>query len=172
MIPVFPYEQKYYHAAQCVKSRILNKDIDYILYIDTFYQQCVVIKCMLQSPLLEDNMKTIGIDLSLCKRSSFEHKCLNNIKKIYQHAGKCDYQQNLKYIINAAMLLTPEGVTDDSPNVPMTSTPVNKPSARKSLCLFTNILDVKPTTEKRRFVAAESRRKAMKVCNSLWTKKK
>ena len=52
----------------------------------------------------------------------------------------------------------------------MTSTPVKKPSASKSLCLFTNILDVKPTTEKRRFVAAKSRRKAMKVCNSLWTK--
>ena len=53
----------------------------------------------------------------------------------------------------------------------MTSKPVKKPSARKSLCLFTNILDVKPATEKRRFVDAKSRRKAMKVCNSLWTKK-
>ena len=53
----------------------------------------------------------------------------------------------------------------------MTSKPVKKPSARKSLCLFTNILAVKPTTTKRRFVAAKSIRKAMKVCNSLWTKK-
>ena len=53
----------------------------------------------------------------------------------------------------------------------MTSSPVKKPSARKSLCLFTNILAVKPTTAKRRFVAAKYRRKAMKVCNILWTKK-
>ena len=53
----------------------------------------------------------------------------------------------------------------------MTSTPVKKPSASKSLCLLTNILDVKPKIEKRRFVAAKSRRKAMKVGNSLWTKK-
>ena len=53
----------------------------------------------------------------------------------------------------------------------MTSTPVNKPSARKSLCLFTNILDVQPKTAKRQFVAAKSKRKSMKVCNSLWTKK-
>ena len=53
----------------------------------------------------------------------------------------------------------------------MTSTPVKKPSARKSLCLFTTILDVKPKTAKRRFVAAKSKRKAMKVGNSLWTKK-
>ena len=53
----------------------------------------------------------------------------------------------------------------------MPSKPVKKPSARKSLCLFTTILDVKPTTTKRHFVAAKSRRKSMKVCNSLWTKK-
>ena len=54
----------------------------------------------------------------------------------------------------------------------MTSTPVKKPSARKSLCLFTNILGVKPKTSKRRYVDAKSRRKAMKVGNSFWTKKK
>ena len=91
---------------------------------------------------------------------------------IYQHAGKCDDQQNLKDIIDAAILSTPYGVTDNSPNVHMTSTPVKKPSARKSLCLFTKILDVKPKTAKRCFVAAKSRRKAMKVGNILWTKKK
>ena len=53
----------------------------------------------------------------------------------------------------------------------MASSPVKKPSARKSMCLFTNILDVKPKTAKRRFVAAKFKRKAMKVGNSLWTKK-
>ena len=37
-----------------------------------------------------------------------------------------DDQQNLKYIIDAAILYTPEGVTDNSPNVHMTSTPVKK----------------------------------------------
>ena len=97
---------------------------------------------------------------------------MNNIKNIYQHAGKCDDKQNLKDIIDAAILSTPEGSIDDSPNVPMASTPVKKPSARKSLCIFINILDVKPKTEKRRFVAAKSRRKAMIVGNSLWRKQK
>ena len=105
------------------------------------------------SKVLIDSMESIGIDLSSFARSSFEHRCMNNIKNIYQHAGKCDDQQNLKYIIDAAILYTPEGVTDNSPNVHMTSKPVKTPSARKSLCLFTNILDVKPTTAKRRFVA-------------------
>ena len=81
---------------------------------------------MLWSSRHEDHMKTIGIYQSLCKRSSFEHKCFDNIKKIYQHAGKCDNQQNLKDILDADVVLTPEGVTDKSPNLPMTSTPVKK----------------------------------------------
>ena len=135
------------HASQCVKSRILNKAIDSILYIDTFEQQCVVIKCMLKYSRLEDNMKTIGIDLSSVARSSFEHRCTNNTKNIYQHAGKCDDQQNFKDILEDALLSTPEEFTDNSPNVHMTSSTVKKPSVRKSLCLFTNILDVKPKTE-------------------------
>ena len=116
-------------------------------------------------------MKTIGIDQSLCKRYFFEHKCLNSIKKIYQHAGKCDDQKNLKDIPDSAMVSTPEGVTDNGPNVPMTSTPVKKPSDRKSLRLFTNILDVKPKTAKRRIVAAKSKCRAMKVGTIQWEEK-
>ena len=53
------------------------------------------------------------------------------------------------------MLSTPDGVIYDSPNVPMTSTPVKKQSDRKSLCLFTNIPDSKTKTAKRPFVAAK-----------------
>ena len=53
------------------------------------------------------------------------------------------------------MMSTPELGTYKITNVPITSTPVKKPSYRKSLCLFTNILDVKPKTAKRRVVAAK-----------------
>ena len=52
-------------------------------------------------------MKTIGIDQYSFARSYFEHRCMNNIKKIYEHAGKCDDQHNLKDIIDAAILSTP-----------------------------------------------------------------
>ena len=149
----------------------MNKAIDYILSIEKFEQQSVVIKGILQASRLEEHMKTIGIEQSLCTRSSFEHKCLNKIKNIYQHASKCDDRQNLKDILDADMVSTPEGVTDDSPNVPMTSTPVKKPSVRKSLCLFTNILDVKQKTEKRCIVAAKSKRRDMKVGNIQWNNK-
>ena len=168
----FQVDNKSPHDAQCVKPRVLNKVIDYILSINKFEQQCAVIKCMLQSSRFEYHMKTIGIDQSSFARSSFEHRCMNNIKKIYQHAGKCDDQQNLKDILEADLLSTPEGFADNSPNVHMTSSPVKKPSARKSLCLFTNILDVKPKTKKRRIVDEKSKRRDMKVGNSLWTKKK
>ena len=43
----FHINEKSSHAAQCVKSRIMNKDIDCILSIDEFEQQCVVLKAML-----------------------------------------------------------------------------------------------------------------------------
>ena len=40
------------------------------------------------------------------------------------------------------MVSTSEGFTDKITISPMQPTPVNKPSARKPLCMFTNILDV------------------------------
>ena len=93
------------------------------------------------------------------------------IKNIYQHAGKCDDQQNLRDILDATMVSTKYEVTDDIPNAPMTSTPVKKTSARKELYLFTNILNVKNKTARRRIGSEESKRRAMQGGNSLWTKK-
>ena len=67
---------------------------------------------------------------------------------MYQHAGTCDNQPNLKDIIDDSMVSTPYVVTNKILNVPMTSTPVKKPSARKSLCFFANIFDVKQKNSK------------------------
>ena len=53
----------------------------------------------------------------------------------------------------------------------MTSTPVKKQSARKSLCLFTNIFDVKNKTAERSIGAAKSKFRAMKVGTILWKNK-
>ena len=47
------------------------------------------------------------------------------------------------------MASTTVEVTDDIPSLNMTQTTVKKPSARKSLCPFTNIFDVKKETTKR-----------------------
>ena len=91
-------------------------------------------------------MKNIVSDQYLSNNALFEHKFLKNIKKLYKSAGKCDDQKQFKDIIEATMFYTPEGLTNNSPRSPMTPTPVNKPSDRKYLCLFTNILDVKKKT--------------------------
>ena len=42
---------------------------------------------------------------------------MNNIKKIYQYAGKCDYQQNIKDIIDAAILSTPDNTVPNTPTI-------------------------------------------------------
>ena len=55
----------------------------------------------------------------------YERKCLQNIKKIYKQAGKCDKQQQFRDIPESAMVYTTEGFANDSPISPMTSTPVN-----------------------------------------------
>ena len=41
-------------------------------------------------------------------------------KKIYKRAGKWDDQQQFKDILEAAMVSTPEGFTDDDTITPMT----------------------------------------------------
>ena len=70
----------------------MTKVIDYVISIDTFEQKCVVLKGMLQSPRLKDHVHTIGIHPSLSNNTIYEHKCLENIKKLYKQAGKCDNQ--------------------------------------------------------------------------------
>ena len=100
-------------------------------------------KFMLQPPRLKYHVQTIGIQLSLRKNAIYEHKFLENIKNLYKQAGKCDNQQQFRDILEVAMTYTPDGFTNNIPIYPRTSPPVKKPSAQKSLCLFTNILDVK-----------------------------
>ena len=65
------------------------------------------------------------------------------------------------------MVSTPE-INDDIHNLPMTQTTVKKPSARKSLRLFTKILYAKNGTAIRRVVATNSKRRAIKSRRSLW----
>ena len=96
---------------------------------------------MVQSPRLKFHVNTIGVHPSLSNNSIYEHQCIENIKKLYKQSGKCDYQQQFKDILEAAMISTPEVFTNNSPISPMNLTLVKKPSAQKSLCMFTKILD-------------------------------
>ena len=139
-------EVKSDQAARCIKSRIMTKVIDYVLSIDTFEQRCVVLKCMLQSPRLKYHVHTIGIHPSFSNNAIYEHKCLENIKKLCKKAVKCDNQQQFKDILEAYIVSTPEGFTKNNPISPMKPTPVKRPSAQKSLCMFTNVVDVNKKT--------------------------
>ena len=66
---------------------------------------------MLKSPRLKYHVQTIGIDQSLRNNAIYENIGLENIKKIYKKAGKCDDQQQFKYILQDAMVYTPKGFT-------------------------------------------------------------
>ena len=165
----FQNDGKTAQAARCIISRIMTKVIDYVLSIDTFEQQCVVLKGMLQSPRLKYHVQTIGIDQSLSNNALYEHKCLQNTNKLYKHAGKCDDQQKFKDIIEVNMVSNPEGFTNNSPIYLMTPTPVKKPSARKSLCLFNNILYLKNKAATCRVRAAKSKSKEIKSGTIPWS---
>ena len=100
-------EGKTDQAARCIKSRIITKVIDYVLSNDTFEQQCVMLKGMLQSLWLKYHVQNIGIDPSLSNNAIYEHKCLENNNKLYKQSGKCDNQQQFKDILEGAMVSTP-----------------------------------------------------------------
>ena len=53
----------------------------------------------------------------------------------------------------------------------MNPTPVKKPSAIKSMCLFTNIIDMKNKTTIRQVGAAKSKHKAIKAVTTPWALK-
>ena len=98
-----------------------------------------------------------------------EHRCLENIKKLYKTAGKCDDQQQHKAIIEAAMVSTPEGFTYNSLMTPNPYIYTKNPSSRISLPQFTEILDVKHNTAVRSYGAARENYKAKKIGNVLWS---
>ena len=66
------------------------------------------------------------------------------------------------------MVSNPEGFTNNSPISPMTSTPVKKPNARKSLCIFTNILYLKEKTSTCRSKATKSENKVIESGTTTW----
>ena len=73
----------------------------------------------------------------------YGHIFLKTIKILYISAGKIYDQRKYKAIIEAAMVSTPDIFTDSSPMSPGPPMIVKKTSARKSLHLFIEVLDIK-----------------------------
>ena len=65
-------------------------------------------------------MFTIGVDQSLSNSEMHKHICLEKIKKLYKSAGKYNYQQQYKAIIEAEMVSNTERGTG---NIPMSLAP-------------------------------------------------
>ena len=73
----------------------------------------------------------------------YEHRCLENTNKLYTSAGKYDDQLQFKAITEESMVSNPEILSYTSPMSPGTTMIVRTHSARKSICLSTEFLDVK-----------------------------
>ena len=87
--------------------------IDLILEIESFEQQCFIIKGWLQSERLKEHVFIIVFDQSLSNSAMYQHRFLENINNLYKNAIKCDYRQQYKAIIEAAIFSIPEVFVDD-----------------------------------------------------------
>ena len=87
-----------------LNQKALKNVLHSIFYVDTFLQQCVIIKAMVQSDQLIEHMVTIGIYIYLSDNEFFQHICLQNINKLYKTAGKCNDQQQYKTILSLSLV--------------------------------------------------------------------
>ena len=76
----------------------------------------------------------------LTNNAIYEHKCLENIKKLYKQAGKCDEHKKFKDILVADMIYNPEGFINNSPISPMK--PKNNVTALKYESSITSYIDI------------------------------
>ena len=67
---------------------------------------------------------------------------MENNKKLYKYAGKCDDQQKYKAILEAAMVSVPKRLTNNTPLAVYTLGTLKNSSSRKSLRQFSTLLDV------------------------------
>ena len=94
--------------AHRAKSRVLTKVVGTIFEIESFEQQCVIIKNLLQSEQLKIHMANIGIDKSLMNSALYEHICLENMKRLYKSDGRYYYQPQYKSLMQSVMVSPPE----------------------------------------------------------------
>ena len=121
--------------------------------------------------MTEKHIVTIGVEQSLSESAMYEHRCLENINKLYKYAVKCDYQEQYKAVIEATMVSTTEGFTENIPMSPRQPVTSIKTSARKSLHKLLDILEGRPKTYVLRFCATRVKNKATRsvsmLCSSI-----
>ena len=115
-------------------------ELDLTIDIESFEQQYIITKDLLQWERLEKHMVSIAIDQYLSNSAMYEHICLENINKLYKSAGKFDDQQQYKAIIEEEMVYTPVVFTDNSPMSPSQYMTMKNTSTRKPLRQFLDTL--------------------------------
>ena len=90
-------------------------------------------------------------------------------QQLYTSAGKYNDQLQFKSIIEASIVSTPERFTDSSTMSLRPPIIFTNPSARKSLYLFTEFLDVKKKAAVLRVGAYKSKSKAIRSGGMLWS---
>ena len=85
---------------------------------------------------LKQHIVTIGVYQLLSNSAIYEHRCLENIKKLYKYYGKCDDKKQYKAIIEAEMVSNNEAFTDNNPMSPSQYMTVKSPVHEKHSIIF------------------------------------
>ena len=81
-------------------------------------------------------MVTIGVEQYLSDNDLYEHRCLENNKKLYKPSDKFDDQQKFKAIIEAEIFSITRGFTEKIPMDMGTQVTMKKLSERNSPSQF------------------------------------
>ena len=90
-------------------------------------------------------------------------------QEVIETAGKCDYENQYKEMIETEIVSATKGWTDKSTMTSNPSVSTKNPSARKSLYQFTETLDVKYKTDVCSFGVGKTYSKSTKRGNVLWS---
>ena len=94
---------------------------------------------------------------------------MEEIKNYYKYSIKYYYKQQYKDILEAEMTYTMKGLRENSTISLSMYVPVNKLSARKSLCKLYEVLNIEQKTSVHRLGVNESNIKDIITCHMLWS---
>ena len=94
---------------------------------------------------------------------------MEQINNYYKYSGKCYYKQQYKGILEAEMISTLQGLSDRIKISLSMSVPVKKNTARKALCNFYEVLNVKQKTSVHSLGDEESNIKDIITCHMSWS---
>ena len=133
-------DKRKYNAEQWAKLRALFKVVKAIHNIDLFNNPCVLIKGLFQFKPLKHHMVSTGVDIQFKIRNIYKRIYLKNTKIIYKDEYLWWWEKNLNTLLKKKWFLI-QKVNWHIPMKVTNSSIRNKPSKRKSLFQFSELLD-------------------------------